>query len=149
MLQVPDRDASFPAVEAFRRELNRRAALFEAAQRYSHALMTLMMQSTACMAVHDVQQRCCRWLLMAHDRMKRDDFQLSHEFLAMMLASTRRPLQATPCLNCKPADSLPVESRSSLHACIAGITNAGFKRPPTKKPSTAFGPNMWRCQGCG
>jgi CRP-like cAMP-binding protein len=26
---------------------------------------------------------------MAHDRIKRDDFQLSHEFLAMMLASTR------------------------------------------------------------
>ena len=89
MLQVPDGDASFIAVEAFREELNRRAALFEAVQRYSQALMTLMMQSTACMAVHDVQERCCRWLLMAHDRMKRDDFQLSHEFLAMMLASTR------------------------------------------------------------
>ena len=51
--------------------------------------MTLMMQSTACMALHPVQQRCCRWLLMTHDRVGRDDFHLSHEFLAMMLGSTR------------------------------------------------------------
>jgi CRP-like cAMP-binding protein len=49
----------------------------------------LMMQSTACMALHSVEQRCCRWLLMTHDRVHRDDFQLSHEFLAMMLGSTR------------------------------------------------------------
>jgi len=26
---------------------------------------------------------------MTHDRMRRDDFQLSHEFLAMMLGATR------------------------------------------------------------
>ena len=48
-----------------------------------------MMQSTACMALHPVQERCCRWLLMTHDRVHRDEFHLSHEFLAMMLGSTR------------------------------------------------------------
>ncbi len=41
------------------------------------------------MALHPVQDRCCRWLLMAHDRVRRDDFELSHEFLAMMLGATR------------------------------------------------------------
>jgi CRP-like cAMP-binding protein len=51
--------------------------------------MALMMQSTACMALHSVQERCCRWLLMTHDRVGREDFHLSHEFLAMMLGSTR------------------------------------------------------------
>ena len=49
----------------------------------------LMMQSTGCMALHPVQERCCRWLLMAHDRVAQDEFHLSHEFLAMMLGSTR------------------------------------------------------------
>jgi hypothetical protein len=47
------------------------------------------MQSTACMALHPVLERCCRWLLMTHDRMRRDHFLFSHEFLAMMLGATR------------------------------------------------------------
>jgi CRP-like cAMP-binding protein len=49
----------------------------------------LMMQSTGCMALHPVHERCCRWLLMTHDRVRTDAFDLSHEFLAMMLGSTR------------------------------------------------------------
>ena len=44
---------------------------------------------TACMALHTVNERCCRWLLMTHDRVNADQFTLSHEFLAMMLGSTR------------------------------------------------------------
>jgi len=51
--------------------------------------MALMMQSTACMALHHVHERCCRWLLMTHDRVRSDQFTLSQEFLAMMLGSTR------------------------------------------------------------
>ena len=89
MMQVPDTNAEVMSVEAFRRELERRGPFFECVQRYSQGLLTLMMQSTACMALHPVQERCCRWLLMTHDRVRRDEFQLSHEFLAMMLGSTR------------------------------------------------------------
>ena len=48
------------------------------------------MRSTACNALHHVQERCCRWLLMTHDRVRRDDFQLSHEFLGMMLGVRRQ-----------------------------------------------------------
>ena len=47
------------------------------------------MQSAVCNALHDVQQRCVRWLLMTHDRMHEQDFNLSHEFLAMMLGVQR------------------------------------------------------------
>ena len=89
MLQVPDTNAEFMSVASFRTELDRRGPLFECVQRYSQALVTLMMHSTACMALHAVHERCCRWLLMTHDRVPGDDFQLSHEFLAMMLGSTR------------------------------------------------------------
>ena len=39
--------------------------------------------------MHQLQERCCRWLLMTHDRVDGDTFQLSQEFLAMMLAATR------------------------------------------------------------
>jgi CRP-like cAMP-binding protein len=92
MLQVAGTDgtsAERMTVEAFRRETDRHGALHAAISRYAQGTMTLMMQSTACLALHHVNERCCRWLLMTHDRVKTDEFQLSQEFLAMMLGSTR------------------------------------------------------------
>ena len=89
MIQVPDTDAEVMSVQAFRGELGRRGAFYDCIQVYSEGLLILMMQSMACVALHPVRERCARWLLMTHDRVHRDDFQLSHEFLAMMLGSTR------------------------------------------------------------
>ena len=57
--------------------------------RYTQVFIAQMMQSTACNALHNVQQRCARWLLMTHDRMHEQDFNLSHEFLAVMLGVHR------------------------------------------------------------
>ena len=89
MMQVPDTNAEVMSVEAFQNELDRRGRVLRLHPAVFAGLVILMMQSTACMALHSVQERCCRWLLMTHDRVRRDDFQLSHEFLAMMLGSTR------------------------------------------------------------
>jgi CRP-like cAMP-binding protein len=89
MMQVSDTDAEVLSVEVFRQELDRRGAFFECTQRYSQGYLILMMQSTACIALHPVHKRCARWLLMTHDRVRQDEFHLSHEFLAMMLGSTR------------------------------------------------------------
>jgi len=89
MVQVPDTNAERMTVEALHAELDRHGALHDAINRYSQGMIALMMQSTACMALHNVQERCCRWLLMTHDRIRADQFSLSHEFLAMMLGSTR------------------------------------------------------------
>jgi CRP-like cAMP-binding protein len=49
-----------------------------------------MMQSTACNTFHSVEERCARWLLMTQDRVGRNNFQLTHEFLGFMLG-VRRP----------------------------------------------------------
>jgi CRP-like cAMP-binding protein len=89
MLQVPDTDAEVMTVDAFKKEMTRPGAFQDCVLRYWQGFQTLIMQSTACMALHPVQDRCCRWLLMAHDRVHRDEFELSHEFLAMMLGATR------------------------------------------------------------
>ena len=94
MVQVPHphaerMTAERMSVDALRRELDRRGALYDRVSRYSQGTIALMMQSTACMALHTVQERCCRWLLMTHDRIRTDAFTLSHDFLAMMLGSTR------------------------------------------------------------
>lgn len=74
---------------AFRAEMDRRGAFFELLTRYAQAHMGVVMQSTACNAVHDVEQRLARWLLLAHDRMEGDEFPLTQEFVAMMLGVTR------------------------------------------------------------
>jgi CRP-like cAMP-binding protein len=57
--------------------------------RFSQAHLLQVMQCTACNALHDLEQRCSRWLLQTHDRVEGDEFQLKHEFLAIMLGSTR------------------------------------------------------------
>lgn len=75
--------------DAFRREMDRRGAFYEILTRYGQALVGSIMQSTACNAVHSVEQRLARWLLLAQDRMESDDFPLTQEFAAMMLGATR------------------------------------------------------------
>jgi CRP-like cAMP-binding protein len=67
---------------------------------YNVAFLKQVSQSVACNGLHPVPQRCCRWLLMSHDRVRSDEFLLTHEFLAQMLGVQRsslsevlRPLQ--------------------------------------------------------
>jgi CRP-like cAMP-binding protein len=77
------------AADAFRSEMDRRGAFYDLLTRYSQALIGFVMQSTACNAVHSVEQRLARWLLMAQDRMSAQEFPLTQEFAAMMLGATR------------------------------------------------------------
>ena len=55
-------------VEAFRREINRRGAFHELMGHFAQALFGFVAQSTACNAMHKVEQRLARWLLLAQDR---------------------------------------------------------------------------------
>ena len=73
----------------FRREMDQRGAFYEVIVKYLHAFYAVVAQSTACNAVHSVEQRLARWLLMAHDRVGNDEFLLTQEFVAMMLGATR------------------------------------------------------------
>jgi CRP-like cAMP-binding protein len=77
------------AANAFRREMDRQGAFHGLLNRYTQAHMGFIMQSTACNAMHSVEQRLARWLLLAHDRMARDQFPLTQEFVAMMLGAAR------------------------------------------------------------
>ena len=73
----------------FRSELERGGPFSELVTRFTQAHIAFIMQSTACNAVHTVEQRLSRWLLMAHDRIGKDEFPLTQEFVAMMLGVAR------------------------------------------------------------
>jgi CRP-like cAMP-binding protein len=65
------------------------STLRTALQRYVHFAYTAVAQTAACNRLHYIEERCCRWLLIAHDNARADTFQLTHEFLAMMLGVQR------------------------------------------------------------
>ncbi|HEX6459095.1 MAG TPA: Crp/Fnr family transcriptional regulator [Thermoleophilaceae bacterium] len=60
-----------------------------ALRRYTQALMSMIARAVACNGVHSVEQRACRWLLQTHDRVGRDEFLLTQEFLGQMLGVSR------------------------------------------------------------
>lgn len=59
------------------------------ALRYAQSLMNLVSQSVACNSLHMLSERAARWLLMTRDRVGKDEFNLTQEFLAYMLGSRR------------------------------------------------------------
>jgi CRP-like cAMP-binding protein len=58
-------------------------------ERFTEALMRQLLQTVACNNRHSIEMRFARWLLLAHDRAESDSFNLTHEFLAEMLAVRR------------------------------------------------------------
>ena len=92
-VQVPGAGLQMPAT-LFKKELARSASMRAVMLRYAHAFFNQVAQSAACNHFHSLDQRCCRWLLMTHDRMQSDEFLLTQEFLAMMLGVQRTGVTA-------------------------------------------------------
>jgi CRP-like cAMP-binding protein len=88
IVQVAD-GAMKMKVSAFRAELKRGGALPGLLLRYTQARITQISQTAACNNLHAVGERLCRWLLMVHDRVRSDNFPLTHEFISDMLGVRR------------------------------------------------------------
>jgi len=87
--QVPDGPFPSMAVGRFVRESAAIGPFRDLIALYAQANLLQIMQGTACNALHDVKQRCCRWLLETQDRVESNDFVLKQEFLAIMLGVHR------------------------------------------------------------
>jgi CRP-like cAMP-binding protein len=88
MVQIPG-DALRMSAEDLHTQVIPGTALYEVLHRYTQALFNLISQSALCNRVHSIEQRCCRWLLLTHDRVETDEFPLTQEFLSQMLGVRR------------------------------------------------------------
>jgi CRP-like cAMP-binding protein len=57
---------------------------------YSETLLSQVQQTVACNAMHTMEERMCRWLLMMHDRANGQALPYTHEFLSSMLGANRK-----------------------------------------------------------
>jgi CRP-like cAMP-binding protein len=75
--------------DAFRQHVDGDPHLRDVVRRYAEFSLGQMAQVSACNALHVLEKRCCRWLLVAHDAAGADEFPLTHEYLALMLGVQR------------------------------------------------------------
>lgn len=111
VIQVEDdawRMAKAPFLAAVEASASMRALLL----RYVQSLMVQTGYTALSNAVHPIDQRLARWILMCDDRMDGRDMPLTHEFLSVMLAC-RRP-SVTTALHVLEGDGLVRSERGCL-----------------------------------
>jgi CRP-like cAMP-binding protein len=77
------------SAEDFRQELARGGPFRDVLWRHAGSIMTRLIQSVVCASSHALDKRCCRWLLMMHDRIRSDEFLLTQGDLAEMIGARR------------------------------------------------------------
>jgi CRP-like cAMP-binding protein len=88
VVQLPVRAAHISAPR-FAEVAARSKPLRDMIVRYNDVLLAQVQQLVACNTVHHVQERLCRWLLNARDRIGGDTVPLTQEFLADVLGVQR------------------------------------------------------------
>lgn len=86
--QVPGESLRLP-VAVFKSAIAGDTELRRVAFRYLQAYLAQVSQSVACNRLHVLEERFARWVLMSHDRVPGDEFQLTQEYLADMLGVHR------------------------------------------------------------
>ena len=81
--------------KALQNAVSKHDALRRVMTRYLLLVAEQLAQVSACNRLHSLEQRCCYWLLVAHDCAFADQFQLTHEFLASLLGSQRSSVSTT------------------------------------------------------
>jgi hypothetical protein len=86
--QIPGHVARMP-IDAFEAELESNTEFETLMLRAVRARAFMTEQLATCNLKHALVERFARWLLMTRDRLGRREFNVTHEFLAMMLGARR------------------------------------------------------------
>jgi CRP-like cAMP-binding protein len=119
--QIPGEAVRFRA-EILKEAYERSEEVRRTLNRYVHTVVIVGSQSSACNALHRVEARTCRWLLMSSDGVGSEEVNLTHEYLAAMLG-VRRP-GVTEVAGKLRADGLIDYSRGSIRI----LDRAGMER---------------------
>jgi CRP-like cAMP-binding protein len=76
-------------IEALRSEFESSTGARNLLVSYSETLLSQVMQTVACNALHTIEERISRWLLMMHDRAEGETLNYTHEFLSHILGANR------------------------------------------------------------
>jgi len=82
-------DVSQIACASFETAAEKSPAIRDLVVCYNDVQMALVQQTAGCNALHDLEQRFCRWLLQTRDRCDSDSVRLTQEVLAEMLGVQR------------------------------------------------------------
>lgn len=93
--QVHPAECRRMGAEEFGAEVARGGPFGAVVNGYVRACLTASARQTACNALHPIDARCARWLLMCRDAVGADEFPLTHEFLAVMLGVRRASVSVT------------------------------------------------------
>ena len=99
--QIPGEALTLPASQ-LRSRVADHPALMQLMLKFVHSNINQAEQSTACNALHGVEARLARWLLMTSDRVQGDTIALTQEYLAVMVGVQRTTVTAA-CSDLKAA----------------------------------------------
>ncbi|WP_165973815.1 Crp/Fnr family transcriptional regulator [Paucimonas lemoignei] len=86
--QIPGDSLRMPAAR-FSEAIEVHKELRRICFRFLQAYLSHVSQSVACNRLHSTEERYARWILISHDRVQGNQFQLSQEFMADMLGVHR------------------------------------------------------------
>src|ERR1700733_664898 len=81
--------------QKLREEFRRNPLLRDLLLKYTNAFLIQIAQSSICNCYHTLQERLCRWLLVARDAVRGDILMLTHDVIARLLGTRRASVTVT------------------------------------------------------
>lgn len=88
-IQMPDGGFKLP-VDVALQEFEMGGPFQRNVLRYLYRMLVQVSQTAVCNALHGLEERLARWMLMCLDRSPDDKIRLTQEFLALMVGATRQ-----------------------------------------------------------